>query len=206
MEVCVLGTVGRCRGHGAVTEGDIVQSRDSVKHAQADLGQGDLEGLGEAPQLDGGLVPVGSLVIQRPPDDGVVWVSFHPKVHICSSHRDSKVIVPVRVEGWVSARSTRSDLGNPLNTHGRCHSPEGHGAARGRLPEPGTLKDSLWVEAAAVLQYKHEMACREKARTGLLTRLTVSSLSSTKLSYFCCNLEDLPDSEILDSTFQTPWT
>lgn len=44
-------------------------------------------------------------------------------------------------------------------------SPEGHGAARGRLTEPGTLKDSLLGAAAAALQYKHEMAYREKERT-----------------------------------------
>lgn len=110
MEVCVLGTVGHCRGHRAVTECDIVQSGDPVKHAQADLGQGDLEGLREAPQLDGGLVPLGSLVIKRPPDDGVVWVSSNPKVHICSSHRYSGVIMPVNVDGWVCAQSTRSDV------------------------------------------------------------------------------------------------
>lgn len=110
MEVCVLGTVGRWRGHRAVTEGDVVQSGDSVKHAQADFGQGDLEGLGEAPQLDGGLVPMGSLVIQRPPDDGVVWVSSNSKVHICGSHRYSKVIMPVRMDGWVSTQPAHSDL------------------------------------------------------------------------------------------------
>lgn len=110
MEVCVRGTVGRCRGHRAVAERDIVQSGDPVKHAQADLGQGDLEGLGEAPQLDGGLVPMGSLVIQRPPDDRVVWVSSNPKVHIRSSHRYSEVIMPVRIEGWVCAQATRGHL------------------------------------------------------------------------------------------------
>lgn len=110
MEVCVLGTVGCCRGHRAVTERDIVQSGDPVKHAQADLGQGDLEGLGEAPQLDAGLLPVGSLVIQRPPDYRVVWVSSNLKVHICSSHRYSRVKVPVRVDGWVCAQSTGSHL------------------------------------------------------------------------------------------------
>lgn len=104
VEVCVLGTVGGWRGHRAVNERDIVQSGDPVKHAQADLGQGDLEGLGEASQLDAGLVPVGSLVVQRPPDHGVVWVSSNLKVHICSSHRYSRVKMPVRTGGWVCAQ------------------------------------------------------------------------------------------------------
>lgn len=40
-------------------------------------------------------------------------------------------------------------------------SPEGHGAPRGRLCEPGSSKNSLWVETATVLQDKHEVACSE---------------------------------------------
>lgn len=60
------------RGHRTVPEGDVIQGRDPVKHTEADLGQRDLEGLGNASQLDGGLVPAGSLVIQGPPDESVV--------------------------------------------------------------------------------------------------------------------------------------
>lgn len=41
-------------------------------------------------------------------------------------------------------------------------SPEGHGAPRGRLCEPGPPKISLWVETATVLQYEHEVTCGER--------------------------------------------
>lgn len=61
-----------CRGHRTVLEGDIVQGGHPVKHAEADLSQGDLEGLGDASQLHGDLVPAGSLVVQRPPYEGFV--------------------------------------------------------------------------------------------------------------------------------------
>ena len=42
-----------------------------------------------------------------------------------------------------------------------CDSPEGHCAAGGRLFEPGSSENSVWIETAAVHQYKHEVACSE---------------------------------------------
>lgn len=40
-------------------------------------------------------------------------------------------------------------------------SPEGHRAPGGRLLEPGPSENSVWIEAATVHQYKHEVACSE---------------------------------------------
>lgn len=41
-------------------------------------------------------------------------------------------------------------------------SPEGHGAAGGRLFEPGSSENSPWIKTATVLKYKHEVACSER--------------------------------------------
>lgn len=41
-------------------------------------------------------------------------------------------------------------------------SPKDHGAAWGRLLEPRSSENSRWNKSAAVLQYKHEVACRER--------------------------------------------
>lgn len=117
VEVRVLRTVGCWGGHRAVVERDIVQSRDPIEHAQADLRQGDLEGLGQTPQLDGGLVPLWPLVVQRPPEDGIVWVSFNLKVHICSPHRYAGVVMPVRDDRQVFAVSPLTEnYHKPLTT------------------------------------------------------------------------------------------
>lgn len=94
VEVCVLGTLRHCWGHRTVVERDIVKGGDPVIHTKTDLRQGNLEGLGEASQLNSCPVPLVSLVVQSPPYESVVFDSFNPKVHICSPNRYACVIMP----------------------------------------------------------------------------------------------------------------
>lgn len=94
VEMRLRRTNRHCRRHRTVLERDVIQGRDSVKHTKADLSKSDLEGLGDTSQLNCGLVPLGSLVVQSPPYDSVVWGSLDSKVHICSAHRYAWVIMP----------------------------------------------------------------------------------------------------------------
>lgn len=86
VEVRATGTLGRRRRNGAVSEGDVVDGGDAVKHADVDLGQSDAEGLRDATQLHGGLVPLGSLVKQGPPNQGAVCDSVDSEVHVNAAH------------------------------------------------------------------------------------------------------------------------
>lgn len=107
VEVRVSRTLLRRRGHGAVPEGHVVQSGDAVKHPEADLTEGDLERLGDATQLHGDEVPQRTLVVERLPDHRLVPLSVHPEVHVCSAHRETRVIVPGEEEGgWKVTRDT----------------------------------------------------------------------------------------------------
>lgn len=99
VEVRRLGALRHRRGHRTVVEGDVIQGRDPVKHAEADLSQGDLEGLGDASQLHRDTVPAGSLVVQGPPYDRVVVGPVHAEVHVCSPHRYARVIMPEGDDG-----------------------------------------------------------------------------------------------------------
>lgn len=105
VEMCVRGALHHCRRHRTVPEGDVIQGGDTVKHAEADLRQSDLERLVDAAQLYGGLVPAPSLVVQSPPYDSVVLDSLDSKVHVRRPHRYARVIVPEIDEGDMFAFS-----------------------------------------------------------------------------------------------------
>lgn len=81
-------------GVWTILEGDVIQGRHPVKGTEAYLSQGNPEGLSDASQLNRGLVPLGSLVIQSPPYHSFVFDSFDLKEHICSPHRYAWVIMP----------------------------------------------------------------------------------------------------------------
>lgn len=77
VEMRVYRTLRHRRGQRAVLECDVIKGGDSVEHTDADLSQGNAEGLGDATQLNRGLSPLGSMVEHSPPNEGVVWDSFH---------------------------------------------------------------------------------------------------------------------------------
>ncbi len=102
--MCVRWALRHGQRHRTVPEGDVIQGGDPVKHAEADLSQRDLKGLGDASQLDGGLVPAGSLVVQSPPDESAVLDSTNMKAHICSPNRNACIIMPEEDRGEVEAK------------------------------------------------------------------------------------------------------
>lgn len=102
--MCVRRALCRRGGHRAVLEGDVIQGGDPVEHTQADLGQRDVEGPGEASQLHCDPVPAGPLVVQSPPYDSSVFHAVHLKVHVCSPHRHTGVIMPEGDEGEMAGK------------------------------------------------------------------------------------------------------
>lgn len=94
VEMRVLGAHSHCRRHRTVLEGDIIKSGDSIEHAEANFSQSNLEGLSDAPQLNGDPVPQSPLIIQGRPYDSFVLNSFESEVYVSSPHRYTWVIMP----------------------------------------------------------------------------------------------------------------
>lgn len=94
VEMRVLGALSHCQRHRTVLEGDIIKSRDTIEHTKANFSQGNLEGLSDAAQLNGDLVPPSSLIVESRPYTSFVLNSFESKVHVSSPNRYTWVIMP----------------------------------------------------------------------------------------------------------------
>lgn len=112
VEMRATGTLGHRRRNGAVPERDVVDGGDAVEHADVDLGQSELEGLRDASQLHRGLLPLGPLVEQDPPNQGAVGQPIHSKVYVYAAHRYARVVMP--------GGQKREQVLGKLTTKGRC--------------------------------------------------------------------------------------